>query len=312
MIHRHRLALLGGAALALAAAGAAASAPTPATIRVEGDDATIIAERRQAASETNVADRGNGVRTVTGPTALGQLIRAGAATATPVRTSFTEAFGPLAAVVERIGPDDQGRSFEGPGFWLFKVNHVSSTVAANQKILRKGDEVLWYFTPNFSAAELELTVPRAPVRRGKRFTVTVRAYDGEGNRAPAAGARVAYSGSAKTTSSAGRATFRARRGVRSLRAARSADIRSASEPVCGYVGSRSECSPAKPSGGSLRLVVDGATRAGWDRVAPALRSIAQNGVPAGSAAALAWRGRVFRSPAEIQNAARALVSRYLR
>ncbi|MDH3226529.1 MAG: DUF4430 domain-containing protein [Thermoleophilia bacterium] len=311
MIHRHRLALLGAAAAAAAATSAAIAAPTPATIRVEGDAATIIAERKQAASKTNVADRDGAVRTVAGPTALGQLIRAGAATKTPVRTSFTDAFGPLAALVERIGPDDQGRNFEGPGFWLFKVNHVSSAVAANQKILRRGDEVIWYFTSNFAAAELQLTVPSAPVRSGKRFTVTVTAYDGEGKGAPAGGARVFYSGSAKTASSAGRATFSTKRGVRSLRATRGRDIRSAFEPVCGYVQNRAECSPRRPSGGSLRIVLDGDVRAGWARVGPVLLSIAERGVPAGSTAALAWKGRIFRGRLEVRNAARALARRHL-
>ena len=116
------------------------------------------------------------------------VIRAGAATRTPVRTSFTDAFGPSGGLVERIGPDDQGRNFEGPGFWLFKVNHVAASVAANQRRLKPGDEVLWYYTANFDAAELELLAPSAPIRAGRRFTVTVRAYDGEGGSSPAAGA----------------------------------------------------------------------------------------------------------------------------
>ncbi len=310
MLNRHRLALLGGVVAAIAATSAAFATPTPATIRVEGDDATIIPERKQASAEPNVADRTGPVRTVAGPTALGQLIRAGAATSTPIRTSFTDAFGPLAALVERVGPDDQGRNFEGPGFWLFKVNHASSSVAANQRTLRKGDEVLWYFTSSFSAAELDLSAPAAPVKRGKRFTVTVTAYDEDGKATPAGGARVTYSGSSETTNASGRATFTAKRGTRGLRATRGEDIRSASESICGYV-KKSECSPSRPSGGSLRLVLDGKTTAGWARVAPSLRAISADGVPAGSTVALAWRGRVFRGEAKVQSAARTLVRRYL-
>jgi hypothetical protein len=311
MPHRHRLALLGGAVAAMVSTGAALAAPVPATIRVEGERATIVPERRQAAAETKVADRTGPIRTVGGATPLGQLIRAGAATSTPVRTSFTNAFGPLAGLVERIGPDDQGRNFEGPGFWLFKVNHASSQVAANQSTLRKGDEVLWYFTSNFSAAELDLTAPTAPAKRGKRFTVTVTAYDGEGKATPASRARVAYAGSVRITNAAGRATFSAKRGTRTLRATRGEDIRSASEPVCGYVARASECSPSRPSGSSLRLVIDGTSSAGWAEVGPSLRSIARDGVPTGSTVALAWRGRVFRDRAKVRNAARTLVRRYL-
>ena len=214
-----QVALLGGTLFAVLTTATALAAPVPATIRVEGSTQTLIKERNQAALATNVADRATGeVRTVGGPTALGQLIRAGASTRTPVRTSFTAAFGPLASLVERVGPDDQGLNFDGPGFWLFRVNHASSSVAANQKRLKKGDEVLWYFTSDFNAQELDLAVPGDPVRRGARFTVTVTAYDADGKGAPAKDARVAYSGTVRRTNTQGRATFTAKRGPRSLRA----------------------------------------------------------------------------------------------
>jgi len=310
MASRIRTALLGSVALSIVSTTIALAAPVPATIRVEGATETLVKERNQAALETNVADRANGeIRTVKGPSALGQLIRAGAATDTPIRTSFTDAFGPLSALVERVGPDDQGLNFDGPGFWLFKVNHKASDVGANQKLLTKGDDVLWYFSSDFEVAELDLGVPTKPVKRGKRFTVTVTAYDGDGKGTPAKDARVAYSGTVRRTNAKGRATFTAKRGTRGMRATRGDDIRTGVEPMCGYVRAATECSSALPFDGSLRVISGGAKSIGWTTSAPVLRGLAATR-SAPNSSLVTWRGRVYRGK-RANGIARSLVRRYL-
>lgn len=307
----------GAAALACALPTAAVAAPTSATIRVEGGDATLIPELTQPTDTTLVADRLGPVRRVEGPTALGQLIRAGVRRGVSVRTSFSTAFGPDPLVaVERIGPDDQGENFEGPAYWVFKVNHASAPSAANQQMLSAGDEVLWYFTSNFSAAELEVVVPRANVRVGQTFTVGVRAWDSEGAATPAAGARVRYGSVEKTAGARGKVRFTARRGPRAVQATRTdaatgaADIRSAREEVCGVPRASAACPRPRPNGASLRLVIDGASTKGWARTLPRLRTIATAGIDRDARAAIAWRGRVWRGTGPVTAVARNLVRRF--
>lgn len=307
----------GAVALACTIPTAALAAPATATLRVEGADTTLIPELRQPSDTTLVADRLGPVRTVEGPTALGQLIRAGVRRDVSVRTSFSTAFGPDPLVaVERIGPDDQGENFEGPAFWVFKVNHASAPVAANQQVLKDGDEVLWYFTSNFSAAELDVTVPRANLRTGRTFTVTVRAWDSEGVASPAAGAVVRYGTVEKTAGADGRVRFTARTGPRDIRATRTdaatgaADIRSATEEVCGLPAGVTTCPRPRPNGASLRLVVNGVGTKGWARTLPRLRAIVAGALADDDRAAIAWRGRVWRGPGPVGNVARNLVRRF--
>jgi hypothetical protein len=299
-----------GAVLALAVVTPAIAA-TPVTgvsLRVEGPKATIIAERNQAAATTLVADRTGPVRTVTGPTVLGQLVRAGVATDTPVRASFTDQFGPLSAVVERIGPADQGTAFNGPGFWLYKVNHRAPDVAANQQRLKRGDEVLWYFTSDFEALELELRAPSAPLAAGASFSVQVRAFNAKGGSKPAAGARVRYGARTATAGADGRVALVAVAGRRALTAMRGTDIRSTGTTVCAFRRAVTECLPARPDGSSLRVVVGGRTFAGWAAAAPRLRRIAAGTL---DASAIAWRGRVTRGEGPTRALAATLVDDHL-
>ena len=306
----------GALALACTLPAAASAAPVSATLRVEGGEKTLIPELRQPTDTTLVADRLGPVRTVEGPTALGQLIRAGVRRGVSVRTSFSTAFGPDPLVaVERVGPDDQGENFEGPAFWVFKVNHVSAPLAANQQALDDGDEVLWYFTSNLSAAELDVTAP-ARTRAGQSFAVRVQAYDGEGEATPAAGATVRYGGIEKAAGPDGRVRFTARRGPRSVRATRrdpatgAEDVRSAAEEVCGLPAGATTCPRPRPGGRGLRLVVNGVGTKGWARTLPRLRAVAGGGLGGGDTAAIAWRGRIWRGPGAVTNVARNLVRRF--
>lgn len=306
-----------GVALAAIVPTAALAAPVSATLRVEGADKALIAETRQPTDTTLVADRLGPVQTVEGPTALGQLIRAGVRRGVPIRTSFSTAFGPDPLVaVEKIGPDDQGLNFEGPAFWVFKVNHVSAPVAANQQVLKDGDEVLWYYTSNFSAAELDITAPTKPMPVGKSFTVSVTAWDGEGVASPATGAVVRYGRTEKTANGTGKVTFRAVKGPVNVRATRTdadsgaEDIRSSTEEICGLPEGVTTCPRPRPSGATLRLGVNGVSTKGWKATLPRLRAIAADGLSDGDKAAIAWRGRVWRGVGPVRSVSRNLVRRF--
>jgi hypothetical protein len=137
-------------------------------------------------------------------------------------------------IVCRIG--DAG-AFSPSEAWLYKVNHVSPSVGADQYRLRPGDEVLWYFAdftkcPQENACdELVLRAP-ARVRPNESFTVTVLAYDFAGNASRAAAAKIGGDLQAHAGAN-GRATLTApRQGSITLRAKRGNDVPSAPVEVC--------------------------------------------------------------------------------
>ena len=66
-----------------------------------------------------------------------------------------------------------------------------------------------------------------------------------------------------------------------------------------------------PDGGTLRLVVNGRTWAGWDQAANPLISISRKPLRPTAEAAIAWRGNVWRGPVDVTNVARNLVNKFL-
>jgi hypothetical protein len=146
----------------------------------------------------------------------------------PVAYFVSDKFG-FGLIVCRIG--DAG-AFSPSEAWLYKVNHVSHSVGADQYRLRPGDEVLWYFAdftkcPQENACdELVLRAP-ARVRPNEPFTVTVLAYDFAGNASRAAAAKIGGDLQAHAGAN-GRATLTApRQGSITLRAKRGNDVPSA-------------------------------------------------------------------------------------
>jgi hypothetical protein len=142
------------------------------------------------------------------------------------RTSDTFDFG---LIVCEIG------NFQGFGdrAWLYRVNHASPSIGADQQRVGRGDEVLWYYA-NFSTGRntgdaLELRGVPVSVRPGRSFQVRAFAYDLGGNPAPAGGVRVA--GAAQPTAPNGTTTVTARStpGTMGIRGRRGSDI--ASEPL---------------------------------------------------------------------------------
>jgi hypothetical protein len=120
--------------------------------------------------------------------------------------------------------------FGSTSFWLYKVDHKSPEIAAEQYRLKRGDAVLWFFQDTAGKVntgdELVLQAP-ARAKPGKAFKVTVWAYDANGIRKPVAGAQV-KGDDVQTTDANGRASIKiAKARNAKLRATHGSDIASA-------------------------------------------------------------------------------------
>lgn len=250
-----RLALLTGTAVVALAAPVTASAAEPPLVvdlRVEtGTRALAPGSSFQTGPTTTVTDPlqpacgGSGAKkTLKGATALGALVDAAdvAPALRPLRISDKFSFGLLVCGIGRAVADDDS-------FWLYKVNHKTAEVGADQFKVKPGDEVLWYFsdTPSGRNTGDELGIS-APVRarNGASVTVKVFSYDFMGARKPAAGAVVSF-GAQKTAKADanGLATVRAgSAGELKLRAVRGKDIASPVVRVC-VARQLTGCSPVR-------------------------------------------------------------------
>lgn len=225
-------------AVVLAAGTQAAQAkPVTAGLRVEAAGKTV--EDKRFVTDTTTVDTdtrkecgGSGnPKTIQGPTGMGILASATSANRSMRPLGLSDKF-PFGMTVCGIG---RYVGFESNQFWLFKVNHKSPEVAADQYPLKPGDEVLWYFSDGAknqnTGDELALQAP-SRFTPGKPFTVTVYSYDFAGKRTPAAGAEVRGT-SVQTADANGRATITigTNSAVR-LRASRGADIPAAPHPIC--------------------------------------------------------------------------------
>lgn len=246
MIHAARLGLATAAVALLGLPAAAAAKPTVSELRVEGPSTDLASGAKYVHDtsriQTDERSRCNGsgdVVRVPGPTALGLIHHALRVDRDlrPLGVSDQFDFG---LFVCGIGPHVQRGASGAEGYWLYKVNHKAPEVGADQYRARRGDEVLWYFQipegapqgPRNTGAELFLRAP-SRVRPRQRFTVTVIAYDANGRKSPAEGARVYAPGTVQLTDERGRATLSINyRGRPRLRARRGDDIASERTSVC--------------------------------------------------------------------------------
>lgn len=214
----------------LVAVPAASAAPVPVDLRVVDTAGFTMAEQTQftdtvtlrAAPEADCFGPGNegsgNEVTIQGPTALGAVVDASQADGDLRPIWVTDAFS-FGLGLCAIG----GKEPTPSGFWYLKVNHVGSQVGGDQAVVKSGDEVLWYLTPEFPPQdELELAAP-TQARPGEPFEVSVFSYADDGTRTPAAGALV--SGAFEPTNANGTTTVNpASEGTFPLQARRGEDI----------------------------------------------------------------------------------------
>jgi Ca2+-binding RTX toxin-like protein len=244
-MHRSRFhpagALAAAAVSAALAVPATASASVQADLRVEGAGKALGAagyytDSARIRTTRSTACPGSGqVKPVQGPTALGLLWSASSLSRSlrPLAVSDQYDFGLLVCGIG--GFTAAGDS----SYWLYKVDHKSPEVGADQLRLKGGEQVLWFFSDSAAGEntgdELALQAP-ARARPGASFAVRAFAYDAGGKRTAAAGAEVGGT----TTDAQGRATVTAPGGgTLRLRAERRPDIPSQELTVC--IGERSKC-----------------------------------------------------------------------
>lgn len=232
------LTLMGACALGTAATAEART--THSTLRVEGpssalDPGTNYSNGTIRTTNTSACGKRDSRRErLEGANAMGIIGHAARVNLRlrPFRTSDTFDFG---TIVCRIG-DFVG--FDNTA-WLYKVDHAFASVGGDQLSVGRRADVLWYFA-NFSTGrntgdELELVGVPDRVQPGESFEVTAVAYDGSGQRSPAAEVRVSGSNATapQPTGANGRTTVTATgSGAATLRGRRGNDIASAPVKVC--------------------------------------------------------------------------------
>jgi hypothetical protein len=249
-------------ALGLALCSQAVGATVGADLRVVNTAGEVLAEQRQYTDTVRLrtdpgadcfgsGSGGSGdFARITGPTAFGLVVDAAESDRDLLPISVTDAFD-FGLGVCGLG----GFEASGDSFWYLKQNHTGAQVGGDTLKVRSGDDILWYLTPGFPAAdELELVAP-ARAKAGEPFTVRVFRYDDAGTRTPASGATVG--GADLPTGADGRTTVALEAG-RTLRARLAGTIPSNSVAVC--VGSQLSDCPAGPA-----LSIFGSRRA--DRIA---------------------------------------------
>lgn len=238
------------AAGALAVAPAAQAAPANVTVRVEGQAQTIFPKTRiNTDARTIDKDDGTGAHACdgtsasppkpSGPSASGALDDASKAGGFTWAAQPWNTFGFPDFLITRIGPDEQASDFST--FWLFKINNVIADEGGCQERLQAGDDLLWYFTDDFSKPTLGLEAP-TKAQSGSSLTVTVRSFDGSGNATPAQGAAVSGGGQSVLANAAGQATLQSgQAGSLALRATRPGALRSETAAVCVFDLDRGQC-----------------------------------------------------------------------
>ncbi len=184
-------------ALLAGAAPADAAPPRVQTMVVERGGGIAAAGPLRAPA---VRIRGCRVRAGTALAALAAVRRAGG-------PSFRATGGCGSLYVDRIGRQGETRL----GGWVYKVGRALPSVGAEQRRVRRGQRVTWFFCERAGRCQRTLEVrPEArAVAAGTDLAVRVTAYDDRGRGRPAAGATVAFGDATATTNAQGRAVVRA-------------------------------------------------------------------------------------------------------
>jgi len=247
--------LLAACALALAvfvcaAPGALAGTPANVTVRIEGQDHTLLPT--------------TGVTTSTAPVPGSGASGTSAAGAIDLATGgnwdhqcFTQ---------QLMG---ETHNFSNNDYWAFWINnHFSSTMGICDYELGEGDQVLMLVDvadQNFNPTVTPLALRDVPAHAdaGVPFTVTVVHYAFDGSSSPVDGATVSGDGVTATSGPDGQATLTApTAGTVSLKADKGGYARSASAPVCVSNGNDGTCGTVAGAPGSSSAGAGGAAGGG--------------------------------------------------
>jgi hypothetical protein len=263
---RRALTVACAAGLALPAA-ALAAAPT---VRVEGADATLLAETARAGGPAPVTVRDAfdaDTITVAGTSATAQLAAAATAAGLPLGFSVFD-FGGPSSFITRIGGEAMPAS--GTPAWRLTVNHTAPQVGADAVTLADGDRAVWALVSDFEARELDVSVSSDLVTVGAAFEATVTSHATDGTSRPAAGATVTYGGVTRTAGPTGRVAFTtAAPGAQSVLATAPGQVRGPARAVCAVAGDPAVC--GLPAAGGAPSGTPAGTADPADRTAPGSR-----------------------------------------
>jgi hypothetical protein len=219
---------------------ASAGTPSTVTVRIEGQDHTLL--------PTTTVTTSNTPAPVSGGSTSGTSAAAAIDLATQGnwdRQCFTS---------QLMG---ETHSFANNDYWAFWINnHYSSDTGICDYELGPGDQVLMLVDvsdQNFNPTVTPLALRNVPARvdRGAPFTVSVIHYKTDGSTEPVGGATVAGAGVSATSGADGQTTLTApSTGTLSLKADKSGFARSPSADVCVSNGNDGTCGTAGAAGGS--------------------------------------------------------------
>jgi hypothetical protein len=254
--------LLAAGCLLLGASPAGATgAPADVSVRVEGAADTLVPRTALTTTTAPVVKDGDPSHSCSGTSVAGALEQA---TAGDWSGSWDPSF---AYSVQAIR--SESHAFGSGNYWGLFVNDKPSSTGICDTELQAGDEVLFAPLPESGATVGVLRLKGVPATAapGSAITVTVTrtattydpaTYDPTTSTGPGAGVTVSGGGATATTGPDGTAQIvLSQTGPASLRAAKSGDIRSASEPVCVTSGDDGQCGTAVPPPGAAPCATDG-------------------------------------------------------
>jgi hypothetical protein len=227
------------AVLCIAVPVALAGTPATVTVRIEGQDHTLLPTTTVTTSNTPAPVSG-GSQSGTSAAAAIDLATGG----NWDRQCFTS---------QLMG---ETHSFSHNDYWAFWINnHFSTDKGICDYELGAGDQVLMLVDvadENFNPTVTPLALQGVPARadRGVPFTVSVIHYKFDGSTEPVDGATVAGQGVSATSGSGGQATLTApATGTLSLKADKAGFARSPSADVCVSNGNDGTCGTSAAAGG---------------------------------------------------------------
>jgi hypothetical protein len=188
--------------LSVSASAALATGPATVTVRVEGQNETLLSSTQVTTTTEAVVKDGKPEDSCPGTSALGALqLATGGNWSGPWDASFNQ--------YEIYSIEGENHPFGGGAFWDLWVNHIASEVGACEAALESGEEVL-FFPCSETATEcpspLGIDAPTT-ADVGEAVSVTVNKYSATGAASAVAGAAVTGGGAGATTDSSGHATL---------------------------------------------------------------------------------------------------------
>lgn len=243
MLHRSSLGFLAVVLAFACAAPATAFANLSVTVRVEGENATLLPPTQVSLDPSTPVQLTDA--TCAGDTAAAALDKATAGNWD--RKQFTQTI--LGETHDGSTRNDYWAEWIGTPSVPYAIaqNGICTQQMVDGGTLLMNFDLFTNTAPYITYRPIVLQGVPASAQRGSPFTVTVTEYDDQGNASPLAGATVAGGGVSATTDGAGHATITLpSTGVASLQATAPNAVRSPHVSVCVHDGNDGTCGTTAP------------------------------------------------------------------